>query len=313
MTTPSKLPDDLKDTLATEQWWLFNTGQKVTKNLSVLVGGTPGIDLNVLPLWPQYTGKGIKVGILDDGIEGTHEDLAGNFNKDLSLSDTLGGPYPKTKKDNHGTQVAGVIAGRRNNLGTVGVAYESTIAGYYIFGIKKSLTPGLDAEIDVSNNSWGFDTSFVKKANDVEAIKNAVTNGRQKLGTVFVFSGGNFRQHINPGLSGAEQRGNNVNLTYLNSRYVIDVAAIDNKGVVAPYSNPGAPLLVSAFGDGGSIATVDRTDDEGNNTKENVTLLDPLDPSLGLFYTNFKNLNYTNDFNGTSSAAPMVSGVAALI
>jgi hypothetical protein len=68
MTTPFQLPDDLKNTLAQEQWWLFNTGQKVKFRQVVGVGkGTAGIDLNVLPLWPQYTGKDIKVGVVDDG------------------------------------------------------------------------------------------------------------------------------------------------------------------------------------------------------------------------------------------------------
>jgi hypothetical protein len=70
-------------------------------------------------------------------------------------------------------------------------------------------------------------------------------------------------------LDSAEQRGRNVNSgNYENSRYVIAVAAIDNKGVFAPYSSPGAPLLVSAFGDEpATIATVDRTGQKGYNTK----------------------------------------------
>ena len=120
MTTPSRLPDDLKDTLAKEQWWLFNTGQRVENNYSVETKGTPDIDLNVLPLWPQYTGKGIKVGVIDNGIDGNHEDFAGNFNQSLSLPDSLGGAFPQDqnpkKPDNHGTAVAGIIGARRNNL-----------------------------------------------------------------------------------------------------------------------------------------------------------------------------------------------------
>ena len=73
MTTQFRLPDDLKDPLAKDQWWLFNTGQKVTNNNQT--AGTPGIDINVLPVWPFYTGKGIKVGVIDDGLDLTHKDL----------------------------------------------------------------------------------------------------------------------------------------------------------------------------------------------------------------------------------------------
>jgi len=165
-----------------------------------------------------------------------------------------------------------VIAARRNNLGTVGVAYQATIASYK-FG--DSALPSLQAQdkFDVSNNSWGGSTHFQVgdgnfKINNTrgEAIENAITKGRGGLGTVFAWAGGNERQHINPNLAAAQQRGRNVNSGNLeNSRYVVAVAAIDNKGVFAPYSNPGAPLLVSAFGDRGSIATVDRTANEGYN------------------------------------------------
>ncbi len=41
-----------------------------------------------LPLWPQYTGKGIQVGV---------EDFAGNFNQSLFLPDSLGGAFPEDK------------------------------------------------------------------------------------------------------------------------------------------------------------------------------------------------------------------------
>ncbi|MEG4278683.1 S8 family serine peptidase, partial [Microcoleus sp. MON1_C1] len=311
MTDTSRLPDDLKDTLAKDQWWLLNKGQKVEHNFRS-IKGTPGIDLNVLPLWPQYTGKGIKVGVIDDGVDGNHEDFAGNFDKSLSLPDSLGGPFPARANDNHGTLVAGIIAARRNNLGTVGVAYEATIAGYkFLTGGQTIASLQAQEKFDVSNNSWGATRHFELNRDDVADIKNAVTKGRAGLGTVFAWAGGNERTEVNPNLTpGAQQRGKNVNSgDYENSRYVIAVAAIDQNGVVASYSNPGAPLLVSAFGEGGSIATVDRTGNEGKNTDKNVTIL----PLGSKFLEDFESLNYTSRFNGTSSAAPMVSGVAALI
>ncbi|MEP6517394.1 S8 family serine peptidase [Microcoleus vaginatus] len=177
MTTQSKLPDDLKGTLAKEQWWLLNKGQGVAnKNVTP---GTPGIDLNVVPLWPFYTGKGVKVGVIDDGIDGNHEDFAGNFDQSLSLPDSLGGPFPVTKEDSHGTAVAGIIAGRRNNLGTVGIAYEATIAGYKYNDTNESPLRRLEAQanFDVSNNSWGPKDRFVPAKNVVAPIKNAVING----------------------------------------------------------------------------------------------------------------------------------------
>ncbi|MGB8690094.1 MAG: S8 family serine peptidase [Microcoleus sp.] len=307
MTTPSKLSDDLKDTLAKEQWWLFNTGQnsKYRGNLKGTSKATPGIDLNVLPLWPQYTGKGIKVGVVDDGVEVNHEDFKGNF---VSLPGETGGFLPETADDNHGTGVAGIIAARRNNLGTVGIAYEATLESYD----KNDGNPLKEQQkLDVSNSSWGSTASFENNKNEVEVIKNAVTTGRKNLGTVFAFSAGNYRYFVNPDPEQPEalQRGGNVNLiNFKNNRYIIPVAAIDSQGVVAPYSSPGAPLLVSAFGDSpGSIATVDRTGNQGNNTDKAR-----INPKIR-FPINFPDTNYHAGFNGTSAAAPMVSGVAALI
>lgn len=239
-----KDPNDKR--LFQDQWWLFNTGQQVTGRFPAEGPGTPGIDLNVLPLWPQYTGKGIKVGVIDDGVDGNHEDFAGNFNQSLSLPDSLGGAFPQDQNpkdpDNHGTNVAGIIGARRNNLGTVGVAYEATIASYKFNRSNESLR--LQKEVDVSNNSWGTSFSFTPQGNTFQNVQLAVAEGRNQLGTVVVWSGGNAREYVNKSLSLPERRGSNANLQYRNSRYVINVAAIDKNGVVASYSNPGAPLLV---------------------------------------------------------------------
>ncbi|MEK0193537.1 S8 family peptidase, partial [Microcoleus anatoxicus] len=300
MTTPSRLPDDLKDTLATEQWWLFNNGQGVTNN--TVRKGTPGIDINVLPLWPQYTGEGITVGVIDDGIDGNHKDFAGNFDASLSLPNNLGGPLPTGNKDNHGTAVAGIIAGKRNDLGTVGVAYNATIAGYKYAEDIDSLK--LQEKVNVSNNSWGIKSAFDPQQDIFAAVKQAVTNGRGQLGTVFVWSAGNSRtewNNQNLNLAPAS-RGSNANYQFRNSRFVINVAAIDNQGKFASYSSPGAPLLVSAFGDdAASVATVDRSGNDGYNTDETKN------------EENFGDSDYTNNFNGTSSATPMVSGIVALM
>ncbi|MDQ2099727.1 MAG: S8 family serine peptidase [Tychonema bourrellyi B0820] len=295
MTDTSKLLKDLeKEPLFKDQWWLFNEGQ--TDIGGKKIKSNRGIDLNVVPLWPFYTGKGVKVQVIDDGIDSGHEDLKDNF-KEVSEKD-IEKMLPGFD-GSHGTAATGIIAARRNDLGTVGIAYDATFGGYK-FNTNSLNSLQAQDQFDVSNNSWGLVYNFVNVNTNVAAIENAVTNGRNKLGTVSVWAAANSREQINPNLAGVEQRGNNANLSnYPNSRYTIAVAAINNEGVVASYSNPGAPLLVSAFGDEApSIATVDRTANSGYNPQSSP---------------NFPSLNYTNDFNGTSSAAPMVSGVAALI
>ena len=302
------------DPLFTQQWYLYNTGQD---------GRTPAIDLNLFDnnpnnfdVWDDYTGKDILVGVVDDGVENTHEDLAANYNdRPTGLNpaynyDTEG--KPELQDDSHGTNVAGIIAGvGNNNLGITGVAYNSKITAF-----KNALITGDDARplesqaaFHISNNSWGDDNPFLtnfdlpnyQKAK--QALENGVTNGRNGLGTIFTWAAGN-----NYAEGTSANYGN-----YENSRYTIAVAAIDGKGIAAPYSVAGANLLVSAFGDeisanedGGTIVTTDRTGDAGDNPPQTAPTTPPTIPELD-------NKNYTNKFNGASSATPMVSGVVALM
>ncbi|MBW4497580.1 MAG: S8 family serine peptidase, partial [Oscillatoria princeps RMCB-10] len=296
------------DPLFQQQWYLFNTGTNSN-------GGTAGIDLNIVDdnpdnydVWDDCTGQGIAVAIIDQGVESTHEDLADNYN-----SAPAGFPYdpgsgqPQAADDNQGTAVAGIIAGVANNqVGITGVAYNAKITGFRYNDITDTDATVLSNQqfFDVSNNSWGrqnpFDPDFNSEPGKLleQGISEAATKGREGKGTVFVWSGGN-----------GYEAGVNSNYDNLyNSRYTIAVTAVDANGVFAPYSAQGANLLVSAFGDGnfiaeplipGTIVTTDRMGDAGYNATGTPDEVD--------------NVNYTGTFNGTSSAAPMVSGVVALM
>ena len=73
-----------------------------------------------------YSGRGVRVAVLDAGIQSTHVDLAPNLNTSLSTSFVPGQTY-NTPPGLHGTQVSGLIAAARNNIGTVGVAPNAEI------------------------------------------------------------------------------------------------------------------------------------------------------------------------------------------
>ncbi|MEO1209688.1 MAG: S8 family serine peptidase [Cyanobacteria bacterium J06638_20] len=275
------------DSLFDQQWHLQNVGQ---------TGGTSGIDLNVLPVWNDYTGAGVRVAIVDDGVDYRHSDLDNNYDQsaDVDSFRRVADGAPVRQDDNHGTAVAGLVAAERNGEGSVGVAYDATLSSIRMDFSNGSLADTTFAlsqfsNFDVVNNSWTYTFPFADNFADPDfapfqtELEAAVEEGRDGLGTVVVFAGGN-----------ARQSGDNANYHNLqNSRHSIAVAALNDRGEYTVYSNPGANLLVSAFGgdtDTDGIVTTDRVGFDGYTTTD-----------------------YTNDFGGTSSAAPMVAGVVALM
>eukprot|EP00064_Thunnus_orientalis_P001220 superscaffoldBa00000081_g1222 len=93
-------------------------------------------DLNTKLAWAQgYTGRGIVVTILDDGIEKDHPDLIINYDPEASydVNDGDADPQPRYTQRNenrHGTRCAGEVAAAANNgVCGVGVAYNAKIGG----------------------------------------------------------------------------------------------------------------------------------------------------------------------------------------
>jgi subtilisin family serine protease len=78
-----------------------------------------------------YTGRGVRVAVLDGGIQSTHVDLAPNLNTSLSTSFVPGQTY-NSPPGSHGTQVSGLIAAAHNNVGVVGVAPNAELVAVKI-------------------------------------------------------------------------------------------------------------------------------------------------------------------------------------
>ncbi|MBL9132602.1 MAG: S8 family serine peptidase, partial [Verrucomicrobiaceae bacterium] len=179
------------------QWHLRNTGQN---------GGKAGMDVNVVSAWDNYKGAGLRIAIVDDGLEVTHPDLAANVDllNDYDFNDLDDDPSPGAE-DFHGTACAGVAAARGNNgIGVTGSAPEATLVGLKLiaapttdadeadaFGFKKDI-------LAIKSNSWGpYDNAYGSGGPgplSLAAMQDAVTNGRGGKGTIFLWAAGNGNQ-----------------------------------------------------------------------------------------------------------------------
>ncbi len=261
-----------------------------------------GAGINVVPVWADYTGQGVRVGVMDSGIDGGHRDLDDNYDFIRSRAGFSLQPAgePLQGRDNHGTAVSGTLAAERNGFGGVGVAYNADLIAFYdplntsLSVFAQSITNTFrDAarDLHVLNNSWGFGNNFQENANSAfignfrtttlqpagRALEDLAATGRDGLGTIVVQSAGNAFAH-----------GDNTNLSnFHNSRFVVTVGATDRNGAITSFSSPGSSILVAAPGQ--SITTTDRAGTDGYGAEDFTTI------------------------SGTSFSAPIVSGVVALM
>lgn len=156
-----------------------------------------------------YTGKGVRVAVIDGGIYDVHPDLAANMDVAASRSFVPASAGPgcaelfncDTGTFWHGTHVAGIVAAVDNGMGVVGIAPEATIvgvkalhAGSGSFGsvIQAILYAAGEARADIINMSLGavFPRGHRDGAELTSALNRAV-NFASRNGALVVVSAGN--------------------------------------------------------------------------------------------------------------------------
>jgi subtilisin family serine protease len=337
------------DPLAQYQWHLKNTGQA---NFSDR-GGTPGIDLDVQSLFDQgETGDGVRVLVLDDGLDIRHPDLKARiasdmlYNFDPNAAD-VADPTP-VNDDAHGTAVAGIIGATANNgIGVRGVAPGVRLGGArYLCSYPDgrscdSLINTLNAlggapfsqTADVINGSFGIAATALPDFDPDSSVTGVALQRlatlRNGKGTVFVKSAGNGYGSLDGGdCSDAERAGvtcSNPAVDPMNTMpQTMVVGAVNADGVKSSYSSAGASLLVAGLGgeygykgdtfSGPALMTTDLSGCKRGYVKTGQSSENPFnDPATAIARALNPDCDYTATMNGTSAAAPTVSGVVALL
>ncbi len=276
----------VNDPLFSQQFQMHNTGQTLDG-----VTGANDADCNALEAWDISIGSSsTTVAVIDDGME-DHED----FNNSSGQSRYTAGYSPANNGNGdaisgsaHGVSCAGSISASHNNIGVRGLAPLANMISVNIFiggestqDLADGFTWAKNQGADVMSNSWGYSSCTANFSNINNAMADARVNGRGGLGCVIVFASGN-------------DYGSCVSYPARNSN-VIAVGAFANTGVRSAYSNYGSTLDIVApsnnvGGPGAGVRTTDRMGSAGYGSG-----------------------SYTSTFGGTSSACPVVAGVATLV
>jgi len=185
------------DPFFNSQWSINNQGY---------IGGTVDADMDVDDAWSISTGSGVKIAIIDEGVDLTHDDLTPNL---LSGYDATGGNSngAPSNNDAHGTSCAGIVSAvANNNIGIAGIAYNAKIipvriaqsnsSGQWVTDNNKlanGITWAYQNGADILSNSWGGGSPSSAITN---AINNAVNFGRNGKGCLVLFSSGNHNTDV---------------------------------------------------------------------------------------------------------------------
>jgi subtilisin family serine protease len=311
-----------RDPMYPQQWYLGHNGG------SDLAAGS---HISVERAWDITRGvRSIVVAIADDSFDLNHPDFQGAGKvvapRDLKEKDML--PLPDGSEPSHGTACAGVAVAEENGTGIVGVAPGCALMPIRTTGfldddsVEELFDWALSKGAAVISCSWGaanvyFPLSLRQRA----AITRAATEGRKGKGCVILFAAGNANRPIQ-GTVNERNWPNNIlsgSTEWLSGFAVhpdvITVSAATSLSKKAIYSNWGTNISVCApsnnappgmwFQQSGYIYTAPAI--ASNFSGRGVFSTDILGAA------GYDKGDFTSTFGGTSSATPVVAGVAALV
>lgn len=259
-------------------WHLFFTDN----DFSTSYGIDKDANINIKKAWEISKGVGVKVAIIDESFEPTHEDISANVVLTYNVND--GSADVTGSGTSHGNTCSGHVGAMDNSVGIIGSAPEAKLVlikygnsdADDIHAFDKALREG----VKVISCSWGSYNISQPLANKLKEVYAA--------GITVVFASGN---------DGKSLDGNDNDES--ESPYVIGIGASCENNDVCGYSNYGVNIDLLAPGGehSGSIGLLG-LNNMGNAGKTNQK--------------NLVNNNYNFD-SGTSYSTPLVAGVVALM
>ena len=255
------------------------------------------------------TGAGIKVAVLDTGIDINflgnvyHTELDDNVASFTTGSDLIASDNFPNDENGHGSHVAGIIAGENNGSGYHGVAYDADLYIYKVLndsgssvgnsvanGVNKARTDG----VDIMNLSLGSNTTIGTDCNSAascEALLGSTNYSALEAagaaGKILVWAAGN--------------EGNSS-------------PSVDSGAAIYDDDFKETTVIVVASGTDGKIGSTSNGWTSGGSNKCGITAAICITAPGTLLYSANLNTNSTAvALTGTSMAAPMVSGGLALI
>lgn len=310
------------DTLYAKQWHLHHQGGPSLSANSHIAAERA---------WDLTRGsRSVVIAITDDAFDLDHPDLQGLGKivgpQDLRSRDAL--PLPSEAEDNHGTAVAGLALAEENGSGVVGVAPGCSLMPIQTTGflddetIEQMFDWATEQGAAVISCSWSpAAVYFPLSLRQRSAITRAATRGRGGKGCVILFSAGNANRPVNGKVQ--EQNWPNNALRGVTEWLggfaihpdVIAVSASTSLNRKAAYSNWGSHVAIAAPSNNGppsmALPRLGQVS-TGPPVKERL-------PGLGMVTSDrvgspgYSRGDYASGFGGTSSACPVVAGVAGLM
>ncbi|OWF48429.1 Proprotein convertase subtilisin/kexin type 6 [Mizuhopecten yessoensis] len=274
------------DPLWVKQWYLYGGGRRGRN-------GPGGFDMGVAGAWKMgYSGKGVVITILDDGIERDHPDLIGNYDPyastDINGHDSDPMPrYDFSNENRHGTRCAGEVAAKANNSNCiVGVAFNSGIGGVRMLDgnvydkVEADSLSHNHTHVDIYSASWGPDDDGrvvdgpgpLAKKSFVQGIKT----GRGNKGNIFMWASGN----------GGRAEDSCSCDGYTNSIYTLSISSTSQNGGKPWYLEECSSTLATTYSSGA--------------------------PDEHQIITTDLRKRCTETHTGTSASAPLAAGLVAL-